>query len=535
MGLLAALAVTFLLGLPYLGSEPLWFDEVLSWSVYRHSASPVEMIGYLAQYENHPPLYYLMMAGWIRAVGDSAFALRGFSLLFALLSVGLLYGLAREWFGRTTASAAAMAMALSPFFVEFSREARPYMMLTAFAIGGWFTLSRWQRTGSRAAIIGFGVLALAGLYTHYAYWFVLGSQVLAALMFIPRAVPNGGRQLAAALGGILFAYLPWVPVLAKNLLAQYRTVGDLTPLSSLTQPENFLPLDVVMNFLFFPSKWPVDAFGRLLQGSTLLLLAVGAGLVALIAWRRVRQGDAAATNRWQRLVLVGMWVVAPLLLFLVSPLSGRYSWYYQRHVLFVLPAVAVAVVLAGQELLARSRLGFSPTVVAAAVVCAYVLMNSPQYFTNDATWDPQHQFPAVVQAIEDQERGGRELIVGFWPNYRILLDYYYHGGQTVGSLVPEAIGSRQLTIASGSPRQTPVEGYLLTHPHIPYRDYRLPSDLSRYDRLWVVSVTPSLFDLDIALIAAGWTPTYVPLPQPLKIFLFRFDRLAGLCRPMAGS
>src|SRR3989344_4824192 len=136
MGLLAALAVTFLLGLPYLGSEPLWFDEVLSWSVYRHSASSVEMIGYLAQYENHPPLYYLMMGGWIRAVGDSAAALRGFSLLFALLSVGLLYGLAREWFGRTTASAAAMAMALSPFFVEFSREARPYMMLTAFATGG---------------------------------------------------------------------------------------------------------------------------------------------------------------------------------------------------------------------------------------------------------------------------------------------------------------------------------------------------------------------------------------------------------------
>ncbi|MDO8559648.1 MAG: glycosyltransferase family 39 protein [bacterium] len=534
MGLIAALAVTFLLGLPHLRSEPLWFDEVLSWSVYRHSENPVEMTAYLAQYENHPPLYYLMMAGWVRAVGDSAFALRGFSLLFALLSVGLLYGLAREWFDRKTASVAAMAMALSPFFVEFSREARPYMLLTAIAIGGWFALSRWQTTGSRAAITGFTILAVAGLYTHYAYWFVLGSQVLAAMVFVPRA-KKGRTQLSVALGGIVAAYLPWVPVLAKNLFAQYRTVGDLTPLSALTQPENFLPLDVVMNFLFFPGKWPVDAFGRLLQGSTLLLLVVGAGFAAVTAFARVRQGNTSAAYRWQRLVLVGMWVVAPLLLFLVSPMSGRYSWYYQRHVLFVLPAVAIAIALAGQELFARVRLGFPHLAVVAVAVCAYVLMNGPQYFTNDATWDPQHQFPAVARVIEGQERGGRELIVGFWPNYRILLDYYYRGGQTVGSLVPETIGSRQLTIASGSPRQTPVEGYLLTHPHIPYRDYRLPPDLSRYDRLWVVSVTPSLFDLDVALIADGWTPTYVPLPQPLKIFLFRFDRLAGLCRPMAGS
>ncbi|MDD5110068.1 MAG: glycosyltransferase family 39 protein [Patescibacteria group bacterium] len=549
LGLLAALAVAFLLGLPHLGSEQLWFDEVLGLTIYRHPVNVVEMTTYLAQNENHPPLWYYLMAGWTWIFSDSPLAIRFFSVLCTVLAVGLLYGLARRWFNRRTATIAALLCALSPMSVEFSREARPYALLTVLAVASWFAFSRWLDASGdawrrRAWLCAFAILTLAGLYTHYAYIFLFGSQLFCAGLYLGRAAPlrvESGRvrrrEFFAAVFCVLVGYAPWLPVIATNLSRQYFHPDTLSPLADTVMPVNFLPLDVLFNFLFFPAKWPVDALGRVLQGSLVILLVIVVGLALADAWRRYRTQSADVPGSkavahptpgnptLDHFIILFLWLLVPPLLLLFSPISGRYSWYYARHLLVTLPALCLISAL-GIDYFLRWRVAVLPTTMV-AVICsvAFFSFSAPQYFSNDSRWDPQHQFADLTAYIASQDGGGRELIVGFWPDYRILLDYYYRGRQTVGSLVPRSVYSNQLEIVSGAPRQTAVEGYLLTHPNIPYERYRLPDALAQYDRIWVVSVVPTLYDLDIALAHDGFQPTSVELPAGQHGYLFRFDRL----------
>lgn len=560
LGLFTALAAAFGLGLVHLGTEQLWFDEVLGLTIYRHPVNLAEMTAYLAHNENHPPLWYYLMAGWTQIAGDSPMAIRFPSVLFTVLTVALLYGFARRWFGRGIATMAALLYALSPMSVEFSREARPYALLTALAVTSWFAFFRWldgsRNAWRRRAWLGaFASLTLAGLYTHYAYVFLFGSQLFGAGLYLGRASPlplDGHRarqrEFFAAVLAVTLGYAPWISVIATNLSRQYLHPDSLLPLADVIMPNNFLLLDVLFNFLFFPAKWPVDALGRVLQGLLFTVLAVGAGLALREAWRRYRARQSAGASvpasvasqtsptppALDRFVLLFFWLLVPPLLFLFSPMSGRYSWYYARHLLTTLPAFCLIGALSIAYFQRRS----APMVPTAAVtaICGLVLLsfNIPQYFSNDSRWDPQHQFAGVSRFIASQDGGGRELIIGFWPNYRILLDYYYRGRQTVGSLVPQSVYSNQLEIVSGTSRQTPVEGYLLTHPNIPYRRYRLPDALSQYDRIWVVSVVPTLFDLDLTLIHEGFAPTFVELPAPLRAYLFRFDR-AKKMPPQSGG
>ena len=292
LGLLAALLVAFLLSLPYLASEQLWYDEVLSRSIYTHSPSLPAMTTYLAQNENHPPFYYYLMFGWTRIFGASPLAIRFPSVIFTVATVGLLYGLCREWFNRRTAVLAALLYALSPMAVEYSREARPYTLIAALSVASWWILVRWlkERPG-RMLLPAFCLLTLAGLYTHYAYLFLFLVQCFAVfLSFSSRrtTAPADGRRRAWlwAILAIVAGFLPWLPVVIENFFRQYIYPEGLEPLSRLVMPSDFIFLDLFFNFLFFPSKWPVDALGRTIQAAVAALFAVGGVLAVRSAWRR---------------------------------------------------------------------------------------------------------------------------------------------------------------------------------------------------------------------------------------------------------
>ncbi len=530
-GLLAALAVAFFLGLPHLGSEQLWFDEVLSWSIYRRSPTMAEMTAYLASNENHPPLYYYLMRGWTAMVGDAPAMLRLPSVLFTVLTVGLLYALARRWFGHRIAAMAAMIAALSPLAVEFSREARPYALLSALAVASWLALSRFLDSGNAWWMAGYVALTLGGLYTHYAYVFLAASQFLLGSFVASRppsrASPWRGSRtvLLAAAGAMAAGYAPWMSVLAAKLAEQYIYPAGLTPLAQLATPPNFILADMVFNVLFLPAKWPADGLGRTAEAMAVVGVLVGVVIAGRAAWRAYGQTAETRSSAipWGRLLMVLVWCLVPPLLYLFSPIAGRYSWYYHRHLITVLPAIALLTALGLDQLGRLLRPMLSPAVVGVGVALL-VSINVPQYMINDSRWDPQHQFADVSRYLEQHAGDGRELILGFWADHRILLDYSYRGRQTVGSLVPQRRYSNQLEIVSGLPRLTPMEGYLLTHPSIPYRRYRLPDALADYDRIWVVSLVPDLFDLDVALAAAGFRPTFVELPEPIRLALFRFER-----------
>src|SRR5262249_9056676 len=76
-----------------LGTPGLTSDEAFSW---RLTGYPTGEMLRRAALDVHPPLYYLILDGWRRALGDAPAALRGLSVVMGLLAILLLALLVAE-------------------------------------------------------------------------------------------------------------------------------------------------------------------------------------------------------------------------------------------------------------------------------------------------------------------------------------------------------------------------------------------------------------------------------------------------------
>ena len=111
-----------------LGAKGLWIDEAFSIWVSGHRWP--ELLRWLVQIDQHPPLYYLALHAWMRLVGQGVSPVRALSAAVSTLDVPVMYALGRRVGDRQTGLYAALLFALSPFHVQFAQEARMYALLT---------------------------------------------------------------------------------------------------------------------------------------------------------------------------------------------------------------------------------------------------------------------------------------------------------------------------------------------------------------------------------------------------------------------
>ncbi|OQY86238.1 MAG: hypothetical protein B6D41_13555, partial [Chloroflexi bacterium UTCFX4] len=76
--ILGALAIAFFTRVNALAAQSLWNDEGTSVALAQTS---VNAIINAAARDIHPPLYYLLLSGWIQVAGISEFAVRFLSVL----------------------------------------------------------------------------------------------------------------------------------------------------------------------------------------------------------------------------------------------------------------------------------------------------------------------------------------------------------------------------------------------------------------------------------------------------------------------
>ncbi len=116
--LILLLLTAFALRLYRLDHQELWGDEAHSACVSKlpltSTVSPCT--------ETNPPLYHLLHYFWVRLAGSSVFALRFLSLVLGLLTVPLVYRLARLGFGVLVGLLAALLCAISPFQVSIPKK-----------------------------------------------------------------------------------------------------------------------------------------------------------------------------------------------------------------------------------------------------------------------------------------------------------------------------------------------------------------------------------------------------------------------------
>jgi 4-amino-4-deoxy-L-arabinose transferase-like glycosyltransferase len=306
--------------------------------------------------DQSPPLFELLAKLSINLFGLSEFAMRLPSALAGVLLVlwlgwrGLKSAAPRE---RLTLFWAALLCAVTPSLIAYGQEARVYSVGTLWAgllATGWY--ERWARGWRQAALPGWCEVAVFTLacYSHNNL-IVLSAILLSAYGW--EALRRRDVKAVMRLTCAPLAYLPWF---ALSVHTYFFTMdrgiawADLTWIQAVTQELRGLPS-------VFPLAWLAAAA---------LLLAVpglmGRFRPSIAARLGVDGQDAAMKAFW---ALAGATLIYFLLIAAVVARSGVYHY---RHILFVVPFLALMVGVAASGLQVRAAQAVLAVLAVLAVV-----------------------------------------------------------------------------------------------------------------------------------------------------------------------
>ena len=407
--LLLIMGIALVLRCTFLSKESLWLDEVESWWF------ATDLGRALTAERTNPPLYYTMLHFWIGWFGTSEAGLRSLSVVPGVLSVGLVYALAKKLLSRGIALGAALYQSISSFQIYYSQEARTFAWLMFLILAAGLTL--WNALEATAGkrrflyFLGYGLLGAVALYSHFiTVFFLAGFGLFVLIRRRKQLVPFIASSAVAVL-----LFLPWVVTLLRAAAGNGQNYRRYL---FLKMPQAYF------SFLFGDTLIPLDGeavthiratlmhFAPLLLGAT-LSVAVLLPFVWL-AWKR--WGD--------RLEYALAAAVAPVLLaFLVS---FKVMVFDERYLIAAAPFLYIVVAAAIVELLEwrKGRVPAWQNSAALAAVGLYailLLVSLYNYFFNPRFG--REQWREAVAYVEAQDAG--KTFIVFDPKWvHRCYDYY---------------------------------------------------------------------------------------------------------------
>jgi mannosyltransferase len=189
-------------------------DEAISVGIAGHPAADIPRT--LLE-DGSPPLYYLLLHGWMALAGSGEAATRTLSLLFALALVPTAYYAARALFGTRAAWLAAAGAARCPFLMRYAEETRRYTLVVLLSTIACAAFVLAFVHGRRAHLVTLVVALALLLYTHTWGLFLVAGLAL-AWAAIQRNAKREALLVAVAVAGL---YAPWIP----SLVFQARHTG----------------------------------------------------------------------------------------------------------------------------------------------------------------------------------------------------------------------------------------------------------------------------------------------------------------------
>jgi mannosyltransferase len=162
----------------------------------------------VAHLERTPPLYYILEWIWTKPLtfANGSVDLRFLSAIFGTLTVPAAFLAARELSSRRAGVITAALVALNPFLVWYSQEARAYALLVLFIALGLYVFARALRNPTPGRLGIWALVSILGLCTHYFAAFTVAPEAAWLLWSIrPRRRPLAA---VAAVGVAAGALLP---------------------------------------------------------------------------------------------------------------------------------------------------------------------------------------------------------------------------------------------------------------------------------------------------------------------------------------
>ena len=216
--LVALLLLAFAVRVFHIDFQSLWRDEV---DAIRFSGGSLpHLLRELTRSGHNGPLYFVFLHVWRRSTGDSEFALRYLSVIGGTLMVALTYATGRALrLQKSAALASAALIAVAPYLIWYSQEAKMYSWLASLVLLAIFAFERaLHREKSAGWWALFIITTSLTFYTHILSPLML--VVYGAWALIEwRHVRQKWRGILLSLAMFILPYLPllrWQFPLLKN-------------------------------------------------------------------------------------------------------------------------------------------------------------------------------------------------------------------------------------------------------------------------------------------------------------------------------
>ncbi len=172
----------------------------------------------LTKSPEHTPLYFLLIRVWMHLWGDSISIIRSFSAFISLLVFPSLYWLCQELFNRRLISwLAVMLISVSPFYVAYAQEARPYSLWTVAILLMSASFLRAIKHNNKQSWILYSFSLIIGFYTSLFSLYVAFFQGIYFLLTLSK------KRLKVSKNYVLFSlisliiFIPWILVIINNI------------------------------------------------------------------------------------------------------------------------------------------------------------------------------------------------------------------------------------------------------------------------------------------------------------------------------
>lgn len=409
------IALALSLRLVNLGIEPYWGDEVLSLDIVKHYQGDLAgMIHYLKEIEIHPPLYYIMLKFWSGLFGYGELAIKSLSVVFGLGVVWLSFYAGRIFYpGTKFGLLAALLAAILPMQIEFSQEARPYVIFCFFGLLSIISLWQFLETKSKKQLAIFILSSIVGLYLHYSFLFILFAALTWWLGYLIVEKKYNSREMVYFLGSGLAVFLGfyyWFTAFLYKL-----ALSDVTLFLSNAFSDGALRTsDYSRNSDFFNSTlnqllW-LTAERKI---SSIEILAVIIFKLAffffIVYWLKANKEKASVFFQAEgKKISYFLWLaVAPMILFLFSPQSFPYAPLVEKHII-ISSIMAVFVIAALLIRLKPKEMALLLTIFIVSVATFDI-----KIMRDDSLWDDDHRLKIVAEYINENYKEG-DLVVTYF-------------------------------------------------------------------------------------------------------------------------
>ncbi len=379
VGLITALVIGAVLRFWNLDAKPLWMDEVITAifslgrnylevpldqffsiseldQLFRLKSTTCAAIAHTISVQSvHPPLFFCWLNQWVQIVpGNWVWQIRSLSAFAGVGAIAALYWLNRIAFASNAGVIAGLVMAVSPFAVYLSQEARHYtvpMLVVIVSLVGLVRIQQdlLQQKRSMKVWLGWVVVNGVGFYVHYFLVLAIAAQFLALLVLQvrlrSRQVSKFWWQTWSAIAlsglGIVAICLPWLPTFVSHIR---RPETDWLQTSEAAWWSFFIPLyQFAAGWIVMVVSLPVEyqpIWIIVLSGAAMLLFT---GWVIWCVVKGLKLLWIDPNTHWQTLTLM-VFVFGVLLEFLaIVYILGKDLTQVPRYNFIYYPAVCALI------------------------------------------------------------------------------------------------------------------------------------------------------------------------------------------------